>query len=127
MSGRYRLFSPHLIRSRDDLNGLRIGTTDGIKTDVMHALCANMQWTNMRWTNMRPIRPRARRGLGKQFGIVITHLRQRHRSHRGKRLGELPHLSNVSGPKRHNILPPEQNMEEHRRECRVVTPKSDQH
>ncbi len=40
MSGPYHLFSMQPIRSRDDLKGLRIGTTEGIEADVMHALGA---------------------------------------------------------------------------------------
>ncbi|ARQ00672.1 TRAP transporter substrate-binding protein [Pseudorhodoplanes sinuspersici] len=40
MSGPYHLFSMHPIRSRDDLKGLRIGTTEGIEAAVMHALGA---------------------------------------------------------------------------------------
>jgi len=40
MSGPYHLFSMHPIRSRDDLKGLRIGTTEGIEAAVMNALGA---------------------------------------------------------------------------------------
>ena len=40
MSGPYHLFSMHPIRSRDDLKGLRIGTTEGVEAEVMRALGA---------------------------------------------------------------------------------------
>jgi TRAP-type C4-dicarboxylate transport system substrate-binding protein len=40
MSGPYHLFSMQPIRSRDDLKGLRIGTTEGIEAEFMLALGA---------------------------------------------------------------------------------------
>lgn len=39
-SGAYHLFSMTPIRTRDDLKGLRVGTTEGVEADVMRALGA---------------------------------------------------------------------------------------
>ena len=39
-SGAYHLFSMAPIRTRDDLKGLRVGTTEGVEADVMRALGA---------------------------------------------------------------------------------------
>jgi TRAP-type C4-dicarboxylate transport system substrate-binding protein len=41
-SGAYHLFSMAAIRTRDDLKGLRIGTTEGVEADVMRALGAQV-------------------------------------------------------------------------------------
>jgi TRAP-type C4-dicarboxylate transport system substrate-binding protein len=41
-SGAYHLFSMVPIRARDDLKGLRIGTTEGVEADVMRALGAQV-------------------------------------------------------------------------------------
>jgi TRAP-type C4-dicarboxylate transport system substrate-binding protein len=41
-SGAYHLFSMTPIRTRDDLKGLRIGTTEGVEADVMRALGAQV-------------------------------------------------------------------------------------
>jgi TRAP-type C4-dicarboxylate transport system substrate-binding protein len=41
-SGAYHLFSMAPIRTRDDLKGLRIGTTEGVEADVMRALGAQV-------------------------------------------------------------------------------------
>jgi TRAP-type C4-dicarboxylate transport system substrate-binding protein len=41
-SGAYHLFSMSPIRSRNDLKGLRVGTTEGVEADVMRALGAQV-------------------------------------------------------------------------------------